>query len=98
MDASGTQEIDPMRCTGNLSIGQKLLLSAAVIGAAAGFGSLGIFASFTNSTLVSNTPATGTVTTDLASVTLTTTASPSSLLDTDVTNGLQIPIDRCSVA
>jgi predicted ribosomally synthesized peptide with SipW-like signal peptide len=35
---------------------------------------------------------------DLASVTLTTTASPSSLLDTDTTNGLQMVIDRCSVA
>jgi spore coat-associated protein N len=35
---------------------------------------------------------------DLASVTLTTTASPSSTLDTDGTNGLQMVIDRCSVA
>ena len=35
---------------------------------------------------------------DLASVTLTTTASPSSTLDTDATNGLQMVIDRCSVA
>ncbi|MBV9410860.1 MAG: hypothetical protein JO148_04650 [Acidimicrobiia bacterium] len=35
---------------------------------------------------------------DLASVTLTTTAAPSSLLDTDATNGLQMVIDRCSVA
>jgi predicted ribosomally synthesized peptide with SipW-like signal peptide len=34
----------------------------------------------------------------LASVALTTTASPSTLLDTDVTNGLQMTIDRCSVA
>jgi spore coat-associated protein N len=32
------------------------------------------------------------------SVTLTTTASPSSALDTDTTDGLQIAIDRCSVA
>ena len=30
--------------------------------------------------------------------TLTTTASPSSLLDTDGTNGLQMTIDKCSVA
>lgn len=124
-----------MRFARKLSIWQKLLLSAAVIGAAASFGSLSTFASFTSSTSVSNTPATGTVTialgatgastnrlnlgaTDLApgdtmqrsfdltnsgtinlaSVTLTTTASPSSLLDTDTTNGLQINIDRCSVA
>jgi spore coat-associated protein N len=35
---------------------------------------------------------------DLASVALTTSASPSSLLDTDTTNGLQMVIDRCSVA
>jgi hypothetical protein len=34
----------------------------------------------------------------LSSITLTTTASPSSLLDTDTTNGLQITIQRCSVA
>ena len=33
----------------------------------------------------------------LASVALTTTASPSSLLDTDTTHGLQMVIDRCSV-
>src|ERR671935_2275701 len=35
---------------------------------------------------------------DLASVTLTTTASPSSLLDTDASNGLQLVIDKCSQA
>jgi spore coat-associated protein N len=35
---------------------------------------------------------------DLASVALTTSASPSSLLDNDTTNGLQMVIDRCSVA
>jgi hypothetical protein len=35
---------------------------------------------------------------DLASLALTTTASPSSLLDTDTTNGLQMVIDRCSTA
>jgi spore coat-associated protein N len=35
---------------------------------------------------------------DLASLTLTTTASPSSLLDTDATNGLQMVIDKCSAA
>lgn len=33
----------------------------------------------------------------LSGITLTTTASPSSLLDTDVTNGLQLVLDRCSV-
>lgn len=35
---------------------------------------------------------------DLASVAVTTTASPSSLLDTDTTNGLQMVVDRCSAA
>jgi spore coat-associated protein N len=35
---------------------------------------------------------------NLASVTLTTTASPTSLLDSDATNGLQMVIDKCSVA
>jgi|SRR5579872_2274969 len=34
---------------------------------------------------------------DLAAVTLTTSASASSLLDTDAVNGLQMTIDRCSV-
>jgi spore coat-associated protein N len=33
-----------------------------------------------------------------SAVTLTTSASPSSLLDTDATNGLQLAIDKCSVA
>src|SRR5215468_1281281 len=33
-----------------------------------------------------------------ASATLTTSASPTSLLDTDATNGLQIAIDKCSQA
>lgn len=35
---------------------------------------------------------------NLASITLTDTASPSTLLDTDATNGLQLVIDACSVA
>ena len=39
---------------------------------------------------------TGTI--PLASVTLTTTATTSSLLDTDTTNGLQMLLERCSVA
>lgn len=39
---------------------------------------------------------TGTI--DLSGVTLTTTASPSSLLDTDATDGLQMIIEKCSVA
>src|SRR5689334_12763608 len=35
---------------------------------------------------------------DLSGITLTTSAPPSSLLDTDATNGLQMVIDRCSTA
>lgn len=35
---------------------------------------------------------------NLGSLTLTTTATASSLLDTDATNGLQMAIDRCSTA
>lgn len=34
----------------------------------------------------------------MSAITLTTTASPSSLLDTDTTNGLQLAIDKCSNA
>ena len=136
MDANGIyREIQAMRTSRHLSIGQKLLLSAVLVGAAVSVGGLGTFASFTSTTSASSTPATGTVTIalgatgastnrlnisasdiargdtmqrsfdltnagsiDLAGVTLTTTASPSSLLDTDATNGLQLVIDRCSVA
>ena len=124
-----------MRITRHLTIWQKLLLSVAVIGAAASVGTLSTFATFTSSASQSHTPATGTVvialgatgastnrlnigatdiapgdtlqrsfditnsgSLNLASVTLTSTASPSSLLDTDTTNGLQMNIDRCSVA
>jgi spore coat-associated protein N len=35
---------------------------------------------------------------NLSAITLTSTATTSSLLDTDATNGLQLVIDRCSVA
>lgn len=35
---------------------------------------------------------------DLSTIALTTTASPSSLLDTDATNGLQLQLQRCSSA
>jgi predicted ribosomally synthesized peptide with SipW-like signal peptide len=41
---------------------------------------------------------TNTGTQGLASVTLSTAASSSSLLDSDATNGLQMVVDRCSVA
>jgi spore coat-associated protein N len=37
-------------------------------------------------------------TSQVGSITLTTSASPTSLLDTDATNGLQMQIDSCSVA
>jgi spore coat-associated protein N len=114
---------------------QKLLATAAVLGATASIAGLGTFATFTSSTSASHTVASGTVTIalgatgastnrlnvdanaiapgdtiqrsvdlidqgtlDLASVTLTTQATASSLLDTDTTNGLQMVIDKCSQA
>jgi len=114
---------------------QKLLATAAVLGATASIAGLGTFATFTSSTSASHTVASGTVTIalgatgastnrlnvdanaiapgdtiqrsvdlidqgtlDLASVTLTTQATTSSLLDTDATNGLQMVIDKCSQA
>jgi spore coat-associated protein N len=116
--------------------GSKLLVSVALVGAAASIAGLGTFATFTSSTpavhqaLTSGTlsialGATGTSanrldigasdiapgdtleravdlsngasTIDLGSLTLTTDASPSSALDTDAANGLQLAIDKCSV-
>jgi predicted ribosomally synthesized peptide with SipW-like signal peptide len=114
---------------------RKLLVSLAVISAAASIAGLGTFATFTSSTSASQSVSSGTVTIalgatgastnrltvgasniapgdtiqrsvdlidsgsiDLASITLTTNATTSSLLDTDATNGLQMVIDRCSNA
>ena len=114
---------------------RKLLVSLAVISAAASIAGLGTFATFTSSTSASQSVSSGTVTIalgatgastnrltvgasniapgdtiqrsvdlidsgsiDLASLTLTTNATSSSLLDTDATNGLQMVIDRCSNA
>ena len=114
---------------------RKLLVSLAVISAAAGIAGLGTFSTFTSSTSASQSVSSGTVTIalgatgastnrltvgasniapgdtiqrsvdlidsgsiDLASITLTTIATTSSLLDTDATNGLQMVIDRCSNA
>ena len=114
---------------------QKLLVTAAVLGATASIAGLGTFATFTSSTSASHIVASGTVTIalgatgastnrlnvdanaiapgdtiqrsvdlidqgtlDLASVTLTTQATTTSLLDTDTTNGLQMVIDKCSQA
>src|SRR6266516_4341498 len=122
----------PRTCAG---MTPKLLMTVALLGAAASIAGLGTYATFTSTTSQSHTIATGTVTIalcatgastnrlnigasglapgdtiqrsvdlinsgslDLASVTLTTTASPSSLLDTDATNGLQMVIDKCSQA
>src|SRR6266702_6194722 len=113
----------------------KVLLSLAVLGAAASIAGLGTFATFTSSTSASHTVSSGTVTIalgatgastnrlnvdataiapgdtiqrsvdlidqgtiNLASVTLTTSATTSSVLDTDATNGLQMVIDKCSQA
>jgi spore coat-associated protein N len=114
---------------------RKLLVSLAVISAAASIAGLGTFATFTSSTSASQSVSSGTVTIalgatgastnrltvgasniapgdtiqrsvdlidsgsiDLASITLSTNATSSSLLDTDATNGLQMVIDRCSNA
>ena len=114
---------------------RKLLISLAVVSAAASIAGLGTFATFTSSTSASQSVSSGTVTIalgatgastnrltvgasniapgdtiqrsvdlidsgsiDLASITLTTNATSSSLLDTDATNGLQMVIDRCSNA
>jgi spore coat-associated protein N len=114
---------------------RKLLVSLAIVAAAASIAGLGTFATFTSSTSASQSVSSGTVTIalgatgastnrltvgasniapgdtiqrsvdlidsgtiDLASITLTTNATTSSLLDTDATNGLQIVIDRCSNA
>jgi spore coat-associated protein N len=118
-----------------MSLSVKLLISIAVLAAAASIAGLGTFASFTSSTTATHTVSSGTVTValgaagaanrltvnataiapgdtiqrafqlsnsgtiDLAGApTLTTTASPSTLLDTDGTNGLQMVIDKCSAA
>jgi predicted ribosomally synthesized peptide with SipW-like signal peptide len=116
------------------STAKKLLLSAAVVGSAAGLVSMGTYASWTDSATASATISSGTVDInlgsagsadnrltigatglvpgdtvqrrvkltnageDLASVTLTTTATASSTLDTDTTNGLQMKIERCGGA
>jgi predicted ribosomally synthesized peptide with SipW-like signal peptide len=118
-----------------MTLSVKLLISIAVLAAAASIAGLGTFATFTSSTTATHTVSSGTVTValgaagaanrltvnatgvapgdtiqrafqlsnsgtiDLAGApTLTTAASPSSLLDTDGTNGLQMVIDKCSVA
>ncbi len=114
---------------------RKLLLSLAAVGSAAAIAGLGTYATFTSSTSVSQSVASGTVTIalgstgaatnrlnigasniaagdtiqrsvdlinqgtiNLSAVTLTTSATTSSLLNTDTTTGLQMAIDRCSVA
>ena len=113
---------------------RKLLVSLAIVSAAASIAGLGTFATFTSSTSASQSVSSGTVTIALGAtgaatnrlnvgatniapgdtiqrsvdlinsgtitwpITLSTTATTSSLLDTDATNGLQMVIDRCSNA
>jgi predicted ribosomally synthesized peptide with SipW-like signal peptide len=114
---------------------RKLLVSLAIVAAAASIAGLGTFATFTSSTSASQSVSSGTVTIalgatgaatnrltvgasdiapgdtiqrsvdllnsgsiDLSGITLTTSATASSLLDTDATDGLQMVIDRCSNA
>jgi spore coat-associated protein N len=119
------------------SLASKLLLSAALLGSAAGIAGLGTFATFTSSTPAQagvlgagtvsvqvgatgtsanrltvgatgvmpgdtiqrsvDLSSTGSTAAGLSAITLTTSASPSSLLDTDATNGLQVAIDSCSL-
>lgn len=112
---------------------RKVLLSAALIGAAASIAGLGTYATFTDSTSASMPVDSGVVDVNLgavgadnrltvaavdivpgdtmqrgfklsnsstdamASITLTTSATISSLLDTDATNGLQMVIEKCSI-
>jgi spore coat-associated protein N len=113
---------------------RKLVVSLAIVAAAASIAGLGTFATFTSSTSASQNVSSGTVTIalgasgpanrltvgasniapgdtiqrsvdlinsgsiDLSGITLTTSATLSSVLDTDATNGLQMVIDRCSNA
>jgi len=109
----------------------KVIVSIALLCAAAAIAGLGTFATFTSSTSTSHTIASGTLSLtsgptnrlgtgasliaagdsmqraidlnyagsiSFASATLTTSASPSSALDTDATDGLHVAIDKCSVA
>jgi spore coat-associated protein N len=115
--------------------GRKVLISAAVLGAAAAVAGLGTFGTFTSTTSASATASSGTVviglgnagTADnrltvasglmvpgdtmqrqvklnntgnqaLSQITLTTTATTTSLLDTDATNGLQLTVQSCPTA
>src|SRR5437764_14897537 len=129
---------NPLRPAGRRrrrSRAQKLLATAAVLGATASIAGLGTFATFTSSTSASHTVSSGTVTIalgatggstnrlnvdataispgdtiqrsvdlidqgtiNLASVTLTTAASSSPVLDTGAANGLQEVGDRGSHA
>jgi spore coat-associated protein N len=73
-------------------------IALGATGAATNRLNIGASALAPGDTLQRSVDLTNSGTLDLASVTLTTSASPSSLLDTDVTNGLQMVIDRCSVA
>jgi spore coat-associated protein N len=118
-----------------LTVGQRLVITAASLMLSVGLTGAGLYATFTTSATASHTASTATMsltlgatgastnrlTVDasglmpgdsyarsfdltnggssaLAGITLTTSASPSSLLDTDATNGLQMVLQRCSVA
>jgi spore coat-associated protein N len=120
-----------MRC----SLRIKLLMTAVIVGVAAGIAGLGTFASFTSSTAAqAQNLSSGTVsitlgtanrltvgasnlvpgdtlqravditndgsagTSSVGTISLTTAATTSSQLDADTTTGLQMSIDKCSVA
>src|SRR5882724_2048744 len=72
---------------------QKLLLTIAVLGAAASIAGLGTFATFTSSTSASHTVSSGTVTIALGAA-----GASTNRLNIDATNGLQMVIDKCSQA
>ena len=119
----------------DLTVAQRLVVTAASVMLAVGLTGAGLYATFTTSATASHTASTATLSlqlgttgastnrltvnasglmpgdsylrsfdltntgsTNLAGITLTTSASPSSLLDTDATDGLQMVLQRCTVA
>lgn len=117
----------------SLTKSQKILVSVAAVGGAAGLAGLGTFAAFTDTGTGTQQISAGTVNVDLgtgtgnrlsvvadglvpgdtiqrrvtltnsgsenlASLTLSTTATTSSALNTDTTNGLQMKIEKCAGA
>jgi spore coat-associated protein N len=76
----------------------SVTIALGATGAATNRLNIGASALAPGDTIQRSVDLTNTGTLDLASVTLTTSASLSSLLDTDATNGLQMVVDKCSQA